>query len=83
MKIKDKILIIEDEANIRSFAKTILEANDYQVITAATCQNGIMMFSSHRPDLILLDLGLPDMDGIDIIKSGMGILHSHTAFYLY
>ncbi len=64
-----KILVIEDESNIRSFAKTILEANDYQVITADTCQNGIMMFSSHRPDLVLLDLGLPDKDGLEFIST--------------
>lgn len=64
-----KILVVEDESNIRSFAKTILEANDYQVITAETCQNGIMMFSSHRPDLVLLDLGLPDKDGLEFIRT--------------
>lgn len=67
MSNRFKILVIEDEANIRSFAKTILEANDYQVITADTCQNGVMMFSSHRPDLVLLDLGLPDRDGLEFI----------------
>ena len=69
MSNRFKILVIEDEANIRSFAKTILEANDYQVITADTCQNGIMMFSSHRPDLVLLDLGLPDKDGLEFIHT--------------
>ena len=63
-----KILVIEDENNIRSFAKAILEANDYQVLTAETCGNGIMMFSSHRPDLVLLDLGLPDKDGLEFIR---------------
>lgn len=67
-----KILVIEDENNIRSFARTILEANDYQVLTAETCQNGIMMFSSHRPDLVLLDLGLPDRDGLDFIRTIRG-----------
>ena len=67
-----KILVIEDESNIRSFAKTILEANDYQVLTAETCGNGIMMFSSHRPDLVLLDLGLPDRDGLDFIRTIRG-----------
>ena len=64
-----KILVIEDENNIRSFAKAILEANDYQVLTADTCKSGIMMFSSHRPDLVLLDLGLPDKDGLEFIRS--------------
>ena len=63
-----KILVFEDESNIRSFAKAILEANEYQVIIADTCTNGIMMFSSHRPDLVLLDLGLPDKDGLDFIR---------------
>lgn len=64
-----KILVIEDENNIRSFAKAILEANQYQVITSNTCQNGIMLFSSHRPDLVLLDLGLPDRDGLEFIRT--------------
>lgn len=64
-----KILVVEDENNIRSFAKAILEANGYQVITADTCGNGIMMFSSHRPDLVLLDLGLPDTDGLEFIRT--------------
>jgi len=68
MNNKYKILVIEDESNIRSFAKAILEANDYQVLTADTCGNGIMMFSSHRPDLVLLDLGLPDKDGLEFIR---------------
>lgn len=66
---KYKILVIEDENNIRSFVKTVLEANDYQVITAATCTQGIMMFSSYIPDLVMLDLGLPDRDGLDFIKA--------------
>ena len=63
-----KILVIEDERNIRSFTKAVLEANDYQVLTAETFGNGVMMFSSHRPDLVLLDLGLPDKDGLDFIR---------------
>ena len=66
---KYKILVVEDESNIRSFVRTILEANDYQVIEASTCQQGLMMFSSHVPDLIILDLGLPDRDGICLIQS--------------
>lgn len=66
---KYKILIVEDESNICSFVRTVLEANDYQVIEASTCQQGIMMFASHIPDLIILDLGLPDKDGIWLIKS--------------
>ena len=66
---KYKILIVEDETNICSFVRTILEANGYQVIVAATCQQGIMMVASHIPDLIILDLGLPDRDGLWLIKT--------------
>jgi len=66
---KYKILVIEDENNIRSFMETILETNGYHVLTANTCQQGIMMFSSHVPDLVILDLGLPDADGLDFISA--------------
>ena len=65
---KYKVLVIEDEANIRSFIQTILETNGYQVLTAATCDQGTMMFSSHIPDMVILDLGLPDKDGLEFIK---------------
>lgn len=65
---KYRILFIEDENNIRNFVKTVLEANDYQVLTATSCQQGIMMVSSHVPDMIILDLGLPDMDGLELIR---------------
>ena len=63
-----KILIVEDEANIRSFIKANLETSDYQVICGETCALGIMMYASHHPDLIILDLGLPDRDGLDLIQ---------------
>ena len=66
---KYKILVIEDENNIRSFIETTLEAGGYHVLTAATCQQGIMMFASHVPDLVILDLGLPDADGLDFIDA--------------
>ena len=66
---KYRILIVEDERSICSFVRTILEANDYQVIEASTCQQGIMMFASHVPDMIILDLGLPDRDGLWLIRS--------------
>lgn len=65
---KYKILIIEDEANIRNFVKTMLETNDYQVVDAKCSAEGKMLFFSHLPDMIILDLGLPDGDGIDFIK---------------
>ena len=65
---KYKILIVEDEANIRSFIKANLETSDYQVLCAETCELGMMMYASHHPDLIVLDLGLPDRDGMSLIQ---------------
>lgn len=65
---KYKILIVEGEANIRSFIKTNLETSDYQVLCAETCALGMMMYASHHPDLIVLDLGLPDRDGMSLIR---------------
>ena len=64
---KYRILLVEDDYSIRSFVKTILETNGYQVVTATACQEGLMMFSSHVPDLVILDLGLPDRDGLSFI----------------
>ena len=63
-----KILVVEDDRNILSMIQTVLETNDYQVLTAQRCQQGILMLSSHVPDLVVLDLGLPDMDGEEFIR---------------
>lgn len=65
---KYKILVIEDEENINNLLKALLETNGYQVITAKNCGNGQMLFVSHRPDLVILDLGLPDFDGTAFLK---------------
>lgn len=65
---KYKILVVEDDRSILSMIQTVLETNDYQVITAQRCQQGILMLSSHMPDLVVLDLGLPDMDGEEFIR---------------
>ena len=65
---KYKILVIEDDRNILSMIQTILDSNGYQVLTAQRCQQGILMLSSHVPDLVVLDLGLPDMDGEEFIR---------------
>lgn len=64
---KFKILIIEDDHVILNFVQTLLEANGYQILTAERGDQGLMVFSSHRPDLVILDLGLPDMDGEEFI----------------
>ena len=63
-----KVLVIEDEPKIRSFVKTVLETNDYKMIPADTYAMGTTMFMSHTPDIVILDLGLPDADGIDFIS---------------
>ena len=62
-----KILVVEDDDNIRSLIGTILETNDYQMIPTHTCKMGKTLFSSHNPDLAILDLGLPDADGTEFI----------------
>ena len=69
MKIKDKVLIVEDEQSISSFISMILTANGYDTIIVNTGEEALTMISSHCPDLIVLDLGLPDMDGIEVLKS--------------
>ncbi|HJC02911.1 MAG TPA: response regulator transcription factor [Candidatus Gemmiger stercoripullorum] len=66
---KYKVLIVDDEANICSFIAAILESNGYQVLTAGTCLQGRLVFSTHNPDLIVLDLGLPDEDGSALIRT--------------
>ena len=66
---KYKILVVEDDRNILSMVQTVLDTNGYQVLTAQRCQQGILMLTSHVPDLVVLDLGLPDMDGEEFIRT--------------
>ena len=66
------VLIIEDESNIRRFMMAALSSGGYKVITAKDAQQGKVMMSSYRPDVVLLDLGLPDMDGLDFIADVRG-----------
>ncbi|RXR17289.1 response regulator [Flavobacterium amnicola] len=61
------ILVIDDEVQIRKLLEISLEANDYKVLFATDGKDGITMAASHQPDLILLDLGLPDEDGQEIL----------------
>ena len=65
---KYKILIVEDDRGIANVVQTVLEANGYQVLSADRCGPGILVFASHVPDLVILDLGLPDMDGVEFIR---------------
>ncbi|MBO7423446.1 MAG: response regulator transcription factor [Oscillospiraceae bacterium] len=69
MNIRDKILIVEDERSISGFIKTVLVSNGYEVVLAHSGTEAFSMVSSHCPDLVVLDLGLPDLDGMDIIEA--------------
>ena len=66
---KYKILVVEDDSSIRTFITALLESNGFQAVTAGSASSGLLAFCSHRPDLVILDLGLPDMDGMRIIRS--------------
>ncbi len=69
MAIKPRIVVIEDEPEISRFLKTALEAQGYSINAVPDAKTGIKISSAHPPDLIILDLGLPDMDGKSVIKS--------------
>ncbi len=66
---KYKILVIEDDPDIRVLVRTLLETAGYQVLLAENGETGKMLHASHRPDLVLLDIGLPDADGRDVLRS--------------
>lgn len=68
MNHKFSILIIEDELHILNFMRKVLTGHDYKVLSASSGKTGLDLISSQCPDLILLDLGLPDMDGVEIIQ---------------
>ncbi len=63
-----RILIVEDEANIRRFVRLTLAAEGYEVFEAASLERGLIEAGTRRPDMLVLDLGLPDGDGIDLIR---------------
>lgn len=65
---KYKILLVEDDSSIRSVVTTMLEAENYQVILSETCTLAKTLFISHQPDVVILDLGLPDMDGMNFLE---------------
>ena len=65
---KALILIVEDDAPVRNLISTTLKAHDYKFIVAPSGENAIMEAASHNPDIVLLDLGLPDIDGVEVIK---------------
>lgn len=69
MDNKMTVLLIEDEDAILNFMTAILNSNGYRSLTAKTAETGLSMITSYGPDLILLDLGLPDLDGLEVLRS--------------
>ena len=65
---KSLILVVEDDNSVKNLITTTLKAHDYRYLTAPNGSVAIMEASSHNPDIVLLDLGLPDIDGVDVIK---------------
>ena len=62
------IIVIEDEAQIRRFLRTTLASEGYQVVEAETGKQGLAEAATRKPDMIILDLGLPDMDGVEVVR---------------
>lgn len=69
MTQKLSILLVEDDDRIRSFMEAVLTTNGYNVLETTNARTALSMAASHNPDLMLLDLGLPDMDGQQVIRS--------------
>jgi two-component system KDP operon response regulator KdpE len=65
---KELILLIEDEPQMRRFLRITLQTHGYRLVEAATAQEGLMQATTRNPDVVLLDLGLPDLDGLEVTK---------------
>src|SRR5512136_2524935 len=68
MSDKPVVLVIDDEVQIRRLLELTLKSNGYKVLLADTAQEGVRQAEMDRPELTILDLGLPDMDGLDVLK---------------
>jgi two-component system KDP operon response regulator KdpE len=72
MELRARILVVEDEPDIRRFVRMTLESEGHEVFEAPTLQRGLIEAGSRRPDLAVVDLGLPDGDGVDLIRDLRG-----------
>ena len=68
MANKPMILVVEDDTPVRNLITTTLKAHEYRYITAENGEQAVLEASTHNPEIILLDLGLPDMDGVEVIR---------------
>jgi two-component system KDP operon response regulator KdpE len=68
MSIKNTIVIIDDEPQIRKVLSTVLESNDFKIVEAESGKDGIVQTATNHPQLVILDLGLPDRDGLSVLK---------------
>ena len=64
---KPLILVVEDDSSVRNLITTTLRSNDYRYISASNGESAILAATTQQPDIVLLDLGLPDLDGVQII----------------
>ncbi len=81
MATDNKILVIDDEVQIRRLLEITLNLNGYKVSEASTASEGIVSAATHNPALILLDLGLPDEDGLSVLTKAKGMVsesNNHT-----
>ncbi len=69
MRARKKILLIEDDGYISKFITASMQKDGYHVLTAPDAAQGLLLFSSHHPEIVLLDLGLPDRDGLEVIRT--------------
>lgn len=65
---KITVLVVEDDSAVRNLITTTLKTHDYKYLAVSTGENAVMEAASHNPDIVLLDLGLPDIDGVEVIK---------------
>jgi two-component system KDP operon response regulator KdpE len=67
-ELRPSVLVVEDEPEIRRFLRTSLGAEGYRVVEAETGERGVIDAGTHKPDLAIVDLGLPDLDGVEVIR---------------
>ena len=72
MSVNSLILVVEDDSSVRNLISATLKANDYRYVIAENGESAVATAASHNPDIILLDLGLPDIDGVEVIKRVRG-----------